>query len=281
MQMRRPGLLLTAALFLAACGTFASTPAPASPLAEGFALRAWTTQALPPTDAFQSAAPNMAISDGRYISPGPQIEIFPAPLLPNVQERPLSGAGIEAVVAEARNAGLLDGPTDLTDGSLPGSEAAHISFIIEGREREVVGDASRQIVCVTTPCEPSPGTPEAFAGFWARLMDLPSWLGAELGPESPFAFTRLAILLTEPMLDATIPPSYGPWPLERPMLEFGVAVGDPLPRCGVVDGVEMDALLAAFRRANSQTRWTDDTGAELGIVARPLFPDEPDPCGVD
>jgi hypothetical protein len=48
-----------------------------------------------------------------------------------------------------------------------------------------------------------------------------------------------------------------------------------------VDGVEMDALLAAFRRANSHTRWTDDTGAELGIVARPLFPDEPDPCGVD
>jgi hypothetical protein len=277
--MSRSSLLVGTILLLIACNPFASPSAP--PLANGFALRAWTTQALPPAGTFTSDGPSLGISDGRLITPGPQIDIFPSPLMPNVQQRPISDAGIGAIVEAARSAGLLEGPTDLTGGSQPGAVTAHLLFVVDGVEREVVGDPTRQIVCITTPCEAAPGTPEAFGGVWARLMDVPGWLGGELGPEAPFDFTRLAVLLTEPMLDATLPPSFAPWPLERPMMQFGVALGEPLPRCGAVDGVEMDALLAAFRGANSHTHWTDGSDAQVGIVARPLFPREPIPCGVD
>ena len=40
--------------------------------------------------------------------------------------------------------------------------AARIELVAGGRMYELIGDASRIMVCITTPCEPQPGTPEAF-----------------------------------------------------------------------------------------------------------------------
>jgi hypothetical protein len=47
----------------------------------------------------------------------------------------------------------------------------------------------------------------------------------------------------------------------------------------VVEGKEVASVVEALRAGNEYTRWRDGTGAELGIVSRPLFPDEPSPCG--
>lgn len=273
--MHRSRSLLAAIVLVAACNPFGSTSSPSPTQAGGFALRAWTTDE--PTVGRPPPGPVLAIHDGMLFMPGPQMEIFPSPILPNIQQRTISEAGIRAVIAAVQLAGLLDGPTDLTGGKR-GGVVAHLSFTIDGIAREVTGDAGRQIACVTTACEAPPGTPEAFAGLWARLMDLPTWIGPKLGPEAPYDFTELQIVLGGPPIDAALPVSRADWPLETPMHEFGVALGSPLPRCGAVEGVEMDALLAAFRGANANTRWTDGSGAELGIEARPLFPDEPDPC---
>jgi hypothetical protein len=276
--MRRISTLILVLLFAGGCAGGGSSPSPSAPTT-GFALRAWVSQALPPVGAFRTAGPDVVIDQGRLIVHGPEMAIYPGRLLPNLQQRPISQAGIDAIVAAARAAGLLDGPTDMTGGLQPGAQTAHLLFVIDGVEREVLGDPTRQIVCVTTPCDGAPGTPEAFGQFWARIHDVGSWLGAELGPETPYIADRFAVLLVEPVDDASLPPSFAPWPLEVPMTQFGVALaGSPQARCGVIEGASLKAALAAFGAANELTRWTDATDAVFSAVVRPLLPGEADPC---
>lgn len=273
--------LVLAAGLVAACTGSGGSPSPSEPA--GFSLRAWVTQALPPIDSFAISGPSIVVDRGALITQGPVPAIFPGPLMPNLIARPISEAGIEAIVAAARAAGLLDGPTDLTGGGMPGAQVGHLRFVVDGVEREVLGDPNRQIVCVTAPCDPAAGTPEAFGTFWARLSDPTGWLAGELGRETLYDPERLAVLLTEPRLDATIQPSIAPWPIDGELLKFGtvfaVPQGTPPVRCGVIEGDDVVAALAAFRAANQLTRWTDGTGAERGAIIRPLFPGEADPCG--
>ena len=273
--MRRILTLILALLIAGGCAGAGSTPSPSAPT-PGFALRAWISQALPPVGAFRTAGPHLTIDHGRLIVHGPEMAIYPGRLLPNLQQRPLSQAGIDALIAAARAAGLLDGPTDLTGGLPPGAQTAHLRFVIDGVEREILGDPTRQIVCVTTPCDGGPGTPEGFGQFWARIQDVGAWLGTELGPETPYIADRFAVLLVEPVDDASLPPSFARWPLEVPMKQFGVALAGA--RCGVIEGDNLKAALAAFDAANELTRWTDDTDAVFGAIVRPLLPGEPDPC---
>ncbi len=277
-QMRRLASLVFVLLLVGGCAGAAASPSPSAPVI-GFGLRAWITQALPPIGFFPSAGPSVAIDQGRLIAGGPVPAIYPGPLLPNLQQRPISQAGIDAIVDAARAAGLLDGPTDLAGESMPGSQTGHLLFTINGVEREVFGDPAHQIVCVRAPCIAPPGTPEAFGQFWAQVHDIPSWLGAELGPETPFDIDRLAILLIEPVPDPAVQPSIAPWPLEVQMATFGVEwPGSPPARCGVIEGADLAAALTAFGKANALTRWTDRGDKQFSVVARPLFPGEPDPC---
>jgi hypothetical protein len=277
--MSRLAIALSAMFLFGACAGAAQPPASPSPGSAGFGLTAWISQALPPIGAFQSGGAILAIDGGRLIVHGPQVELYPGPLLPNLQQRPISQAGIDAILDAARSAGLLDGPTDMTGGLKPGAQTAHLLFVIGGVEREVLGDPTRQIVCITAPCDGAPGTPEAFGQFWAKIQDIQSWMPGELGAESPYITDRLAVLLSEPVLDATLQPSFARWPLAGEMTKFGVELaGTPPARCGVIEGSDLTAVLAAFGAANALTRWTDDTDAQFGVVARPLLPREPDPC---
>ena len=277
--MRRTFISVLCLVVLAGCGA-AGSPSPSAPTSEGFRLRAWLTQALPPAGAFGTAGDVIGIGDGRLIVHGPQIELFPPPLFPNLQEQPISDAGVQAILAAATSAGLLTGPTDLTDNLPPGGQTAHLLFEIDGVKREVTGDPTRQMVCITTPCEAPAGTPEAFGGFWARLSDAPNWLGSEIGAAAPFRATRLALLLTEPQVDPNNEPPIVRWPLDGEMNAFGVAfAGSQVDRCGVVDGDDLATVLNALGGANAQTHVTDGIDAIHLIVVRPLFPDEPDPCG--
>ena len=276
--MPRVSTLFLALLLLAGCASSGASPSTPS----GFSLRAWVTQAIEPVAGFGMGGSSLAISGGRVIVPGPIPSMFPGPILPNLQQRTISQNGIDAIVAAARAAGLLDGPTDLSGAPLPGAPTGHLLFVIDGVEREVVGRTDSQIVCITTPCEAPPATPEAFGGFWSLLSNLDAWLPGELGSQTPYDPERLAILLTEPKLDATLPPASAGWPLDGPMSKFGVVFSSPegIPpvRCGVVEGEDLAAALLAFRNGNELTRWTDETGDERGLLVRALVPGEPDPC---
>jgi hypothetical protein len=283
--VKRVTVLVLAVLIASGCGgpsSSASAPPPTDgpPGPEGFVLRTTVHQAIPPAAAFEELMPPVLIEDGIALLRAPQDAIFPPGLATILQQHAISEAGIARIVEAARAGGLLSTTTDFAPDAAPGSRTAEIVFVIDGVEHRVTGDPNRQIVCVTTPCEAAPGTPEAFGGFWAKLGDLNGLVGEELGPATVHEPEQLALLLTAPPLDATIPVEYADWPLEGvAMQEFGVELPGGSPsRCGIVEGADLPRVMAALRAANAYTRWRDSTGAELGIVSRPLFPGEPSPC---
>ena len=284
--MNRLSILAATAMLVAACSTPgpsgppSPSTSPPSPSGDGFSLRTTLSQAIPPAAAFVELRPPVAIEDGLVLFHAPLDTSFPMGLSTIFQAHPISDAGIQKIIDAATQAGLLSGTTDFAPDRAPGSKTAEIVLVIDGVEHRISGDPDRQIVCITTPCEAAPGTPEAFGGFWAKLQDPQAFMDEDLGPAEVYEPDRIALLLTEPKLDATLEPEYADWPVEGvSMAEFGVELpGTPPARCGVVEGAAVSAVIDALRAGNEYTRWRDDTGAELGIVSRPLFPDEENPC---
>jgi hypothetical protein len=287
--MNRLSILAATAVLVAACSAASpsqppspSAPSsPALPSGEGFSLRTRLSQAIPPAAAFDDLRPPMAIEEGVLLIHAPLDTSFPMGLATILQQHAISETGIQLILDAATEAGLLSGTTDFAPDRMPGSRVAEVVLVIDGVEHRLTGDPDRQIVCVTTPCEAAPGTPEAFGGFWAKLEDPQAFLGEELGAAEVYEPTRLAILLTEPHLDATIEPEYADWPVEGvSMRDFGVELpGTPPARCGIVEGDDVSIVIDALRAGNEYTRWRDGSGDEYGIVSRPLLPDEESPCG--
>ena len=160
--------IVAISLAAAACGAGApsGSPTPASSLAPGPSvdpsaawLRASTTQAIPPLDEFAVPDPATITSDGRYVTVGPVDAMYPGPLLPNLRERPITDEGRQRILDEANRLGLLGGQTDFTGDAIPGALTGHLELTVDGRRVTLTGDPTAQIQCVTTPCDPPPGTP--------------------------------------------------------------------------------------------------------------------------
>ncbi len=297
-QFWRWMILVTVVAIVAACsragGPSAETPAssgtgnpgataspsdPGAPVDEAYRLRATLTQASPPVSWF-NWLPMLAITgDLRVVTAGPMIAVYPGPLLPNLQARPLSLGGFDKIVQQARDVGLLVGSGDfIPPDPAPGAPVGRVEIVVDGALHVLVGDPSRVIVCVTTPCVPATGTPEAFGAFWQVMSDL-SWLEGDVGPEAPYLATSFAILVgVEPAEEPGTGQQVVTWPLATPLEAFGEPVGnDAMPRCGTVTGADAVTLRPALAAANELTRWVDaGAGPETGIViqVRPMLPGE-------
>jgi hypothetical protein len=272
-----------AAVMLAACSgaTPSPTPEPSPPSEAKVLLRATQVQALPPRNTF-GWLPSIVITlDGRVLSPGAVPAIFPGPLVTPIVERRITPAGWVKIVAAARAAGLLSGASDFTGGMLPpGSGATRLEIVADGRVFELTGDSSRIMVCVTTPCDPQPGTPEAFGRFMTSLSDLGTWLAGDLGQEGmhlPAGFTIVAG--PPPDQQGLDQPPIG-WPFPAGFAGFGKPLADASGgRCGTITGDAAGALRAALGAANQLTRWRDPVdGSFHGLEVRPLLPGDGDPC---
>ena len=213
--------VLAMATVLAACTGAASSSAPPAPSASpggpavpAYRLRATTTQAIRPSTG--SASSRWSRSPAITASSSPaRIEIFPGPLLPNLQARPISDGGFAKIVDRGRALGMFsrDGNSVPPD-AMPGASWTD-RIVVDGVLHDLTGDPSRVIVCVTTPCDPTPGTPEAFGAFWASLSDL-TWLGADLGREAPYVADSYAILVgVDPADRPAIRPAVAIWPLQQ------------------------------------------------------------------
>jgi hypothetical protein len=278
-------MLAVAAIFVGCSGTASSSapqPSPTSPSAPpapAYRLRATTVQAVPPIDRFGWLPMITIAGDGRVVVAGPQIAIYPGPLLPNQQARAITDRGFTKIVELARKLGMLSGSGDFVPpDARPGASLGRVEIVVEGVVHDLRGDPSRVIVCVTTPCDPAPGTPEAFGTFWSSLTDL-SWLGGDLGPEAPYVADAYAVLTgVEPVDDPAIRPGLAVWPLEGSLATFGKPIGsDPEPRCGTVLGADAGALRPSFESANQLTRWIDEGGDPAdatALLVRPMVPGE-------
>jgi len=272
------GLALTGCARLAQGSNVSPTPPSPSVDPDALLLRVQTGGGFVAPEFALGQMPEFSLmADGRVITLGPQIEIYPGPSLPSVQVRTLTARGIEAVMDAARKAGL-DGPDRAYD-TQPIADAPTTTFtFVEGGRRHVIS-----AYALDTGGQPRPGgtsgearARRALADLRSKLFDLEHWLPAgSVGAESRFAFDGLRVYvepgatrdvgLQEPPLD---------WPLAVPLATFGSPVaGRQELRCGTVEGTDLAALRPLAGRSNQLSPWRSG-GAEYTLVLRPLLPDE-------
>jgi hypothetical protein len=279
-------MLAAVALVVAACaGGSGATPRP-SPVASSADpstawLRATPFKTGPPLSRFASGPTAVITADGTYVTLGPVDAKAPVPLLPNLVGRSLSETGRATIRAAAARLGLLGSKRDFRSViALPGGSLGRLQLTGDDGPVTLIGEPDSKLLCLPQFCEPVPGTPEAFGELWRKVVDPVPWLGAELGPETPFVPVAYALLVgPAPAPDPSTGASIADWPLAMPLATFGSPVPKGPQRCGIVSGADAEALRPALEGATQQTRWVQDpaTSATFGIAVRPVIAGE-DPC---
>lgn len=249
--------------------TPSQTPAPSAATSD-FYLRAWYTQSLPPQYTF-SWLPPTTISDGVYLNGNVAVPaIYPGPLIIIPFASTITDAGIAQIVSEATRLGLLGDETDFTgDSAMPGAKLGQIEITADGKTRVLTGNPDLQIVCITTPCEGAPGSPEAFAAFWRNVTALDMWLPDELGKGEQYVPERVALLLTETDIGSfSPPPTIVAWPLDVPLTDAD---------CVTLEGTDLATMLPVLQAGTQLTIFGDGDTYRQPTV-RVLVPGEPSPC---
>nr|WP_297427867.1 hypothetical protein [uncultured Actinotalea sp.] len=253
-----------------------------------------------------AAVPSLTVyEDGRAITQGPQIMIFPGPLLPNLLVADLTDDDVAAIVEAARDAGLLaeapdygqppvaDVPTTYVTITVDGETYVHAANALgmgdgtdAGRGEDVVGedvvggDAGDAGDGVGDGAGGSDEfgqpqeiglTPEQVAARIA-LTDFLGEVGAIVptGDGEPYEITAFAV--SGRPAEGGMPADPGleiqvvPWPLATPALA-------DLEGCVVVDGDDAATLLESLRDANQLTQFEED-GTTYDVWFRPLLPHE-------
>jgi hypothetical protein len=220
--------------------------------------------------------------DGTVIVPGPQLMIYPGPALPNLQRATITPAGMQVLLAAARDAGLLGPDAHYDLGGIMDASTAEFTLNAGGRVHTV----SAYALMESGGREPEmPGTSDPAVAdararlslFRGQLASLEALLDTEIGPWTPFEPESVQLLVTAGAPDDGQGLVQQPiaWPLDADLATFG----DALPalmegqRCGVVTGAELDTLWPLLGDSNALTPWTDGDAA-FGIGARPLLPSE-------
>ncbi|WP_035740536.1 hypothetical protein [Parafrankia elaeagni] len=234
---------------------------------------------------------------GQVISEGPQVAIFPAPALPNVQLRRIAPADVQRLVGRAVAAGVGAGRDY---GEPPVTDVPSTRFTVrtpEGvRTTEVRALAEADGTGLTAEQQ---NARRDIQELLDALTDLPGTIG-DTGPYVPTAVAAIAAPLVSdcpaggvqpvnpsggaapagPSGGVQPPDSCGgglPLPVEQawPGPELP---GEPLAEgldvgCVAVRGTDATVLLAAARTAVDTTPWTSG-GRRWTADFRPLLPDE-------
>jgi len=281
MSKRIVSVLVVAALGLVACGGDSDSPAADDslpPVADGYQhptgaddvvieyaeVGGFVTREF----AFQQT-PNLLVSgDGRVFSPGAQIEIYPGPLLPAVQMQPIAEDGMQAILAAAEEAGLLqqidyEQPTDIADAT-----TAQVTINVNGQTYV----HSAYALGLAFPGEGSEETtPErqALADFIVRLNDMAGVVGVDqLGEQTifePAEYGIEAIVVDDLSAYGSdgIEPTAVDW-----LADASVRLADA-STCIVVSAAEVGELLAT---ANQLTFFID-ADVTYQVLAKPILPD--------
>ena len=263
--------LTTAVLVLAACGepgladTLKLNDDPASVL-----LIVKDEGGFVPIEFIVGQGPRLVLlRDGTLIVSGPQIEIFPQPLLPNYQSIQLGEEDMLFVLEELDALGF-----------------AEIESEVNNEAANMVADASTTVT--TFYNQDGQHTFSVYAlgigsqvtdgrvPVLANLVEYLSQIGfSQAG--TAYEWKGLEVLAGIPQAPAE--PDFAnvqPWPLDvdfDAMADIGFGW-----RCAPYEGEEAQALLGLFAGANQVTTW-DDGGTEYSIKVRPLFPQQ-EPCTV-
>ena len=209
-------------------------------------------------------------ADGRLITEGPQIDIYPGPALPNLQVTHLTQAGVQQVLDWAAEAGLQGPDRQLGEPMMDAGQTVFTVVSADGTHHSSVPDLSLS--------DPDVG---ALRQFQDLMMNLRSYLADDIvGDDEPYAFDRLRVIagpadpttIVDPQLATTLE-----WPLDTSIADLGTRISDPASwSCGVVQGEDLIALRPLLDQANELTIWISD-GNEYVLRLHPMLPDE-EPC---
>ena len=269
-------LTLLSATLLSACarpgGDPGATPEASSPAAPaaGLVLRMTQEGGLVAPERIPGRSPQVSVyADGRVLTEGPQIMIYPGPALADLQVLDIGASRAAGLVTEAVAAGVRTG-TDVGQPAVADAPATRFFVVSGGQEQSVsvpaLGEAAPDDPRLTPAQRDARARLNAFAG---KLRDLAAAPGAK-----PYRAERVAAL-AEPWSapDDGLPgtPSPVAWPgppLPGAPLAPGVKRG-----CVTATGEQAAAVLAAAATAKQNTPWT--SGAEkYRVTFRPLLPDE-------
>lgn len=263
-----------------------SPSAPASPEPSGsggasgdLVLRVGVDGGLAGPDQNALSIPQISIyADGRVISQGAQIAIYPGPALPPLMLSRLSPAGLDRVLEQAAVAGLAGDDRDYPMPSVADVQTTIFTVVVDGDAHVVTAEglgleSGREGELDATELQ----TRRAMLEFQGALTNLQPWLGTDLIAEGlPYEFDELRVF-ARPGLPPAEPGLAQPdleWPLPEPLASFG----EPYPmgqdaRCGTVSGDDLQMLLPMAMSANQLTPWESD-GERYELLFRPLLPDE-------
>lgn len=212
--------------------------------------------------------------DGRVITEGPQIMIYPGPAMPNLQVQRISPEDVQALADRALDAGVGAG---LDFGQPPIADATTTRFTVLTQ----VGPQTSEVYALEHPdgeaadlTEDQRAARTAMWELFTALTDLPGTLGAEAVSEAePYQATAVAAVAEpwQPLDEGLGDQPEVSWPgPELPGEPINDDLGLP---CLTVTGADAEAVLAAAAEANLETPW--ESGDERWrVTLRPLLPGE-------
>ncbi|MEV0131508.1 hypothetical protein AB0H83_23965 [Dactylosporangium sp. NPDC050688] len=211
--------------------------------------------------------------DGRVVTNGPMIEIYPGPALPNVQLQRISTADVAKLVELALDAGV-GRHADLGMPNVADAPTTHI--MVRTAAGEQVTDAPALGIAEDSLSGPQRAARQRLQRLVEALSDLRSTLGNGAVPE-PVAFPAAGVAaVAEPWTEAGGDqglPAQQPVAWPGPALP-GEAVADrPGVHCVSATGEEGQRILAAAGKANTRTPWTS-AGSTWQVTFRPFLPGE-------
>jgi hypothetical protein len=238
-----------------------------------------------------SRVPDLAVyADGRAITPGPQIMIYPPPALPNLQMAQLSEAQVERILDLAGDAGLL--ADDIEYGEPGVADATTTVVTIVSGDNTYIHEAYALAGASTDPSEVAlPGVDDeaneartALTSFIAEASTVAGGGETETTAWEPEAYALQATPAVALPADETggTESSEGIEGLEGvegepygPALPWEVAEIDlaSATTCVAVEGDAAVQLREQFASANALTRF-NQAGAEYDVWIRPVYPDE-------
>lgn len=186
--------------------------------------------------------PSLLVSgDGRVLTPGPMIDIYPGPLLPAITERSITKQGIERILRLADDAALLGVSPDYAlpaDVMIADASDTVVTITVNGNTYEHRANA----LGMETP-DGGPSTParDNLLKFVNIITDVSKVAGAaNVGPEKAFIAEqyRFQAMAVDPTQWTDPSPTIVEWPADA-----GVALADAA-QCATIPASKGDDLFA-------------------------------------
>lgn len=243
---------------------------PESTGADDLVFRVGFGGGLVPIETIFTNLPMLSVyGDGRVITQGPVPAIYPGPALPNLQVAKLSPTGMQRLLAAARDAGLFEMGVDYGQPAVADGSTTTITIAVDGK----VFETSIYFLAAENASDGALSDAQVkrrmrVVDLQTKLGDLAGRLGDELGPEEPYRWQALSILIM-PGDPADVDPSgIEPRIVDWPLADLATfREVHPQGRRTVITGADLETLRPLVTQADTLTFWRSG-GAVYSLLLR-------------